>query len=78
MLAQGWVPRRRPRYTYGRDAPASRKMWDFEMSDDVPEQYMQKNSAHLMNRDRFLHPSYNGKVFQQTPKTSPLNPVHFQ
>uniref|UniRef100_UPI0001A2C0D8 methyl-CpG-binding domain protein 1b isoform 1 n=1 Tax=Danio rerio TaxID=7955 RepID=UPI0001A2C0D8 len=66
LLAQGWLPRRRPRYTYGRGTPGSKKMWGFEMSDDMPEQYMQKNSAHLMNQDRFLHPSYNGKAYSYT------------
>ncbi|XP_056107444.1 methyl-CpG-binding domain protein 1b isoform X2 [Rhinichthys klamathensis goyatoka] len=45
LFAQGWVTRGRPRYTYGRGRPRSKKLWDFEVSDNEAEQYVPKASS---------------------------------
>ncbi|KAK7127730.1 hypothetical protein R3I93_020345 [Phoxinus phoxinus] len=45
LFAQGWVTRGRPRYTYGRGRPRSKKLWDFEVSDNEAEQYVTKASS---------------------------------
>ncbi|XP_016144901.1 uncharacterized protein [Sinocyclocheilus grahami] len=69
LFSQGWVTRRRPRYTYGRSRPRSKKLWDFEVSDNEAEAYVPKASsgvAQVVNRDRLLHPNYNGKAYGYT------------
>lgn len=80
LFAQGWVTRGRPRYTYGRGRPRSKKLWDFEVSDNEAEQYVPKASSgagRMVNTDRLLQPNYNGKVSQWSPALS-LIPVSFQ
>ncbi|RXN19880.1 methyl- -binding domain 1-like protein [Labeo rohita] len=69
LFSQGWVTRGRPRYTYGRGRPRSKNLWDFEVSDNEAEMIVPKASsgvAQAVNRDRFLHPSYNGKAYGYT------------
>uniref|UniRef100_A0A673GXB2 Uncharacterized LOC107749463 n=1 Tax=Sinocyclocheilus rhinocerous TaxID=307959 RepID=A0A673GXB2_9TELE len=69
FFSQGWVTRGRPRYTYGRSRPRSKKLWDFEVSDNEAEAYVPKASsgvAQVVNRDRLLHPNYNGKAYGYT------------
>uniref|UniRef100_A0A8C1XGR4 Methyl-CpG binding domain protein 1b n=1 Tax=Cyprinus carpio TaxID=7962 RepID=A0A8C1XGR4_CYPCA len=69
FFSQGWVTRRRPRYTYGRGRPRSKKLWNFEVSNNEAEAYVPKASpgvAQVVNRDRLLHPSYNGKAYGYT------------
>ncbi|XP_073681831.1 methyl-CpG-binding domain protein 1b isoform X2 [Garra rufa] len=68
LFSQGWVSHGRPRYTYGRGRPRSKKLWDFEVSDNEAEAFVPKASsgvAQVVNRDRFLHPNYNGKMGSQ-------------
>ncbi len=67
LFSQGWVTHGRPRYTYGGGRPRSKKLWDFEVSDDEAESYVPKASsgvAQVLNRNRLLHPNHNRKVFQ--------------
>lgn len=67
LFSQGWVTHGRPRYTYGRGRPRSKKLWDFEVSDNEAETYVPKASSgagRMVNPDRLLQPNYNGKVFQ--------------
>uniref|UniRef100_A0A671NXP3 Uncharacterized LOC107685672 n=1 Tax=Sinocyclocheilus anshuiensis TaxID=1608454 RepID=A0A671NXP3_9TELE len=69
LFSQGWVTHGRPRYTYGRSRPRSKKLWDFEVSDNEAEAYVPKASsgvAQVVNRDRLLHPNYNGKAYGYT------------
>ncbi|KAL1265794.1 hypothetical protein QQF64_003821 [Cirrhinus molitorella] len=69
LFSQGWVSHGRPRYTYGRGRPRSKKLWDFEVSDNEAEAFVTKASSgvnQVVNRDRFLHPNYNGKAYGYT------------
>uniref|UniRef100_A0A8C1EEP5 Methyl-CpG binding domain protein 1b n=2 Tax=Cyprinus carpio TaxID=7962 RepID=A0A8C1EEP5_CYPCA len=70
LFSQGWVTHGRPRYTYGRGRPRSKKLWDFEVSDNEAESYVQKahtsGVAQVLNRNRLYHPSYNRKAYVYT------------
>ncbi|XP_026131425.1 methyl-CpG-binding domain protein 1b [Carassius auratus] len=70
LFSQGWVTHGRPRYTYGRGRPRSKKLWDFEVSDNEAESYVPKvhtsGVGQVLNRNRFLHPSYNRKAYVYT------------
>ncbi|XP_067287625.1 methyl-CpG-binding domain protein 1b [Pseudorasbora parva] len=66
LFSQGWITRGRPRYTYGRGRPRSKKLWDFEVSDNEAEQYVQKASAgagRMINPNRLLQANFNGKAY---------------
>ncbi|KAF4107461.1 hypothetical protein G5714_011825 [Onychostoma macrolepis] len=66
LFSQGWVTHGRPRYTYGRGRPRSKKLWDFEVSDNEAESYVPKASssiAQVLNRNRLLHPNHNRKAY---------------
>ncbi|XP_056107445.1 methyl-CpG-binding domain protein 1b isoform X3 [Rhinichthys klamathensis goyatoka] len=80
LFAQGWVTRGRPRYTYGRGRPRSKKLWDFEVSDNEAEQYVPKASSgagRMVNTDRLLQPNYNGKayVYTDVPNSHMMNNI---
>uniref|UniRef100_A0A671TBR2 Methyl-CpG binding domain protein 1b n=1 Tax=Sinocyclocheilus anshuiensis TaxID=1608454 RepID=A0A671TBR2_9TELE len=70
LFSQGWVTHGRPRYTYGRSRPRSKKLWHFEVSDNETESYVPKahtsGVAQMLNRNRLLHPSYNRKAYVYT------------
>ncbi|XP_016393388.1 uncharacterized protein LOC107727872 isoform X1 [Sinocyclocheilus rhinocerous] len=70
LFSQGWVTHGRPRYTYGRSRPRSKKLWHFEVSDNEAESYVPKahtsGVAQVLNRNRLLHPSYNRKAYVYT------------
>lgn len=66
LFSQGWVTHGRPRYTYGRGRPRSKKLWDFEVSDNEAESYVPKASsgvAQVLNRNRLLHSNHNRKAY---------------
>ncbi|XP_026117006.1 uncharacterized protein LOC113095898 isoform X2 [Carassius auratus] len=70
LFSQGWVPRRRPRYTYGHNRNRSKKLsyLNFGVPANKAEAYVPKASsgvAQVVNRDRLLHPNFNGKMSPQ-------------
>ncbi|XP_059385531.1 uncharacterized protein LOC132119513 isoform X2 [Carassius carassius] len=78
LFSQGWVPRRRPRYTYGHNRNRSKKLLYLNIG--VPankaEAYVPKASsgvAQVVNRDRLLHANYNGKRPEVLPMAIPIN-----
>ncbi|XP_067244201.1 methyl-CpG-binding domain protein 1b isoform X1 [Chanodichthys erythropterus] len=80
LFSQGWVTHGRPRYTYGRGRPRSKKLWDFEVSDNEAETYVPKASSgagRMVNPDRLLQPNYNGKtyVYTEVPNSHMMNNI---
>ncbi|TRY66537.1 hypothetical protein DNTS_015917 [Danionella cerebrum] len=59
-FGQSWISRRKPRFTYSRSRPRSKKPWNFELLNDA-EPYVQNNILQMIEQDQLLHHNYNGK-----------------
>ncbi|XP_077059622.1 methyl-CpG-binding domain protein 1b isoform X2 [Siphateles boraxobius] len=71
LFAQGWVTRGRPRYTYGRGRPRSKKLWDFEVSDNEAEQYLPKASSGAGRMAYFYTDVPNSHMMNNIPLYNP-------